>query len=183
MAWSEDEFTGLLLEAARIAADAHDGQRRKSTEASYVLHPLRVAGRVAAQTIEDRGRHQRMILAAILHDTLEDTEFPPEAIEERFGAGVLLLVKDLTKETDVEDRAERRRRMLEHCGTMNRDAQLVKLADRLDNMTEMDGMPADFIARYCHEAGVMLDRLRGACPPFEQEIAELIERHSNGAGS
>lgn len=179
MATTEPAFTITLLNAVRLASAAHDGQRRKPDDDPYILHPLRVAERVAGIAVDDPQEHHQMILAAVLHDVLEDTDVPADQIERAFGAEVLAIVRDLTQDTTLP-KPERRRRMIEHCGAMSRAAQIVKLADRLDNMSEMAAMPAEFIARYCREAREMLVQMHGACPPLEAQIAELIERFDAG---
>src|SRR5437588_11666198 len=123
----------LVAQAYDVAAQAHTGQRRLSGE-DYVNHPLEVAS-ILAELNLDAGT----IIAAILHDTVEDTELTIEEVEARFGAEVARLVQGVTKlgrisfRTPQQHQAENIRRMLL---AMADDVRvvLIKLADRLHNM-------------------------------------------------
>ena len=167
-------FTEKLLAAVRLAVEAHDGQKRKGSGAPYVLHPLRVASLVSGASVAEPQAHEAMILAAVLHDTLEDTAIDAEELRKRFGEDVAALVEHLTQDKS-KPRDERRRGMIEHCGAMPRKAQTIKLADRLDNLREIENMPQDFVERYCGEARQMLEQMRGACPELEREILGIVE--------
>lgn len=168
-----------LLAAILLAVSAHHGQMRKNGQDPYVVHPLRVARTVARAAIPDGMARAPLILAALLHDTLEDTAVTAAQLAQQFGAEVASMVQELTQDGSLP-KAERRARMLEHCGAMSAGAKIVKLADRLDNMRDMEGMSREFIARYCDEARIMLQQMRGACPAVEREIAQLIARHAQG---
>ncbi len=122
-----------VLRAYAIGAQAHAGQERKSGE-PYITHPVAVAGILA-----ELGLDAETIIAAILHDTLEDTELSREALAGEFGEVVAELVDGVTKldkmrfGTRQEADAESFRKMLL---AMARDIRviLIKLADRLHNM-------------------------------------------------
>lgn len=169
-------LAAAALDAVAFAAAAHDGQRRKGTGDTYILHPVRVAKRVAELTIDDPDAHRQMIIAALLHDVLEDTHATPQQIERRFGAAVLQLVEHLTEDMSLPH-GERVRCMFEHVGQLPREARLIKLVDRLDNVNEMDGLPREFISRYCRETRTLLGVLRGTCAGLEAEIAAILSRH------
>ncbi|MGB3748307.1 MAG: bifunctional (p)ppGpp synthetase/guanosine-3',5'-bis(diphosphate) 3'-pyrophosphohydrolase [Rhodanobacter sp.] len=122
-----------VLRAYEVGAQAHAGQERKSGE-PYITHPVAVAGILA-----ELGLDAETIIAAILHDTLEDTELSREALAGEFGEVVAELVDGVTKldkmrfGTRQEADAESFRKMLL---AMARDIRviLIKLADRLHNM-------------------------------------------------
>jgi guanosine-3',5'-bis(diphosphate) 3'-pyrophosphohydrolase len=126
-------------EAYLTGARAHAGQTRKSGE-PYITHPVAVATILA-----DLGMDAETIIAAILHDTLEDTPLPRAEIEEKFGSTVAELVDGVTKLDKVKFRnqqdaaAESFRKMLL---AMARDLRviLIKLADRLHNMRTLGSM-------------------------------------------
>ena len=130
---------GLVREAYVTGAHAHAGQTRKSGE-PYITHPVAVAAILA-----ELGMDAQTIIAAILHDTLEDTPLPREEIEARFGSVVAELVDGVTKLDKVKFRnqqeavAESFRKMLL---AMARDLRviLIKLADRLHNMRTLGSM-------------------------------------------
>ena len=123
----------LVLRAYAVGAQAHSGQERKSGE-PYITHPVAVASILA-----ELGLDAETIIAAILHDTLEDTELSREALAGEFGEVVAELVDGVTKldkmrfGTRQEADAESFRKMLL---AMARDIRviLIKLADRLHNM-------------------------------------------------
>ncbi len=131
----------LVKKAFEVARDAHDGQRRKSGE-PYIFHPLAVAKIVA----KDIGLGAISIAAALLHDTVEDTELTHDDIYEMFGEKISRIVRGLTKikrlkhEKDISLQAENFRKMIL---TLNEDVRviLIKIADRLHNMQTMDSMP------------------------------------------
>ena len=131
----------LIRLAFNTAVDAHKTQRRKSGEA-YIFHPIAVAKIVASEI----GLDATSIAAALLHDTVEDTEYTLDDIERLFGNTVAKIVHGLTKishlkkDKDVSLQAENFRKMLL---TLNDDIRviIIKIADRLHNMQTMDSMP------------------------------------------
>ena len=166
-----------LLEAVIFAVRRHAGQTRKATATPYVLHPLRTARTVMAITLPEGVRRDHCAVAAVLHDTLEDTPTTAAELEARFGPQVTRIVEELTQDQQLP-KAQRRRRMLDHCGQLSPAARVVKLADRLDNLREMDSLGDAFIQRYCAETTEMLAKLRGACPELEAAVAAELRRHS-----
>ncbi len=125
--------------AFRMSRAAHDGQTRKSGEA-YIHHPIEVAEILARMTMDDD-----TIVAALLHDTVEDTAMTCEQVEQSFGATVAALVDGVTKLEKVNfasrqmAAAESFRKMLM---AMSRDIRVIviKLADRLHNMRTIGAM-------------------------------------------
>ena len=132
----------LIRSAFDVAVDAHKDQRRKSGEA-YVFHPIAVAKIVASEI----GLDATSIVAALLHDVVEDTTYTLTDIERLFGEAVARIVDGLTKisnmstDKDVSLQAENFRKMLL---TLNEDVRviIIKIADRLHNMQTMDSMPS-----------------------------------------
>ncbi|MBQ3007923.1 MAG: bifunctional (p)ppGpp synthetase/guanosine-3',5'-bis(diphosphate) 3'-pyrophosphohydrolase [Clostridia bacterium] len=132
-----DNCTGKELcdvkKAYQIARDAHEGQKRLSGE-PYIMHPLSVAIILASL-----GMDEASIIAAILHDTVEDTKLTNAEVKKEFGETIAELVEGVTKigkvplQTKEEQQAENIRKMLM---AMSRDIRviIIKLADRLHNM-------------------------------------------------
>ncbi|WP_062311650.1 RelA/SpoT family protein [Demequina rhizosphaerae] len=122
--------TGLIERAYRVAEEAHRGQQRKSGE-PYITHPIAVA-----QIIADLGMPDSVIAAALLHDVVEDTEYPLERMEQEFGDEVAMIVDGVTKLDKVKygdaAQAETVRKMVV---AMAKDIRvlLLKLCDRLHN--------------------------------------------------
>jgi len=132
----------LVRKAYQFAAQAHDGQTRKSGD-PYVSHPLAVA-----QIIAELKLDVASVCAGLLHDCVEDTSATIEQLSELFGKEVAFLVEGVTKlgklpySTREEQQAENFRKMLL---AMARDIRviLVKLCDRLDNMRSLNHLPPE----------------------------------------
>ena len=139
-----------IRRAYEFGAEAHAGQKRLSGE-PYIYHPLAVA-RILAEMRMDH----HSILAALLHDVIEDTATAKEHIAHEFGAEVAELVDGVSKLTQIqfesraEEQAENFRKMLL---AMVRDIRviLVKLADRLHNMRTLGAMPPEKRRRIARE--------------------------------
>ncbi len=143
------EQVETIMQAYEFGAEAHEGQKRKTGE-PYISHPVAVA-----QELADMHLDAQAIIAAILHDVVEDTEASLDEIREKFGDDVALLVDGVSKLDQIQFRsraeaqAESFRKMML---AMIEDIRviLVKLADRLHNMQTLDAMPRDkqrYIAR------------------------------------
>ena len=127
-----------LLRALHFAAQKHRDQRRKDLDASpYINHPIEVAETLARVG----GVNQLAVLqAAILHDTVEDTETTLEELEEAFGREVRELVDELTDDKRLP-KAERKRLQVEHAPALSQRAKLVKLADKICNVRDIAHAP------------------------------------------
>ncbi|WP_447940561.1 RelA/SpoT family protein [Pseudoxanthomonas mexicana] len=140
----------LLRRAWEVGAAAHAGQTRKSGE-PYITHPVAVAGVLA-----ELGMDAETLIAAILHDTIEDTPLTGEEIAGEFGANVAELVEGVTKLDKLKFRdrqeaaAESFRKMLL---AMSRDLRviMIKLADRLHNMRTLGAQGAEARSRIARE--------------------------------
>lgn len=132
----------MVRKAFRLAADAHKDMRRRSGE-PFILHPINVAT-IAAREI---GLGRTSIIAALLHDTVEDTDMTLEYISGMFGEEVSKIIDGLTKIDEIADsnttaQAETLKKILL---TLTDDVRviLVKLADRLHNMRTLGAMPRE----------------------------------------
>jgi GTP diphosphokinase / guanosine-3',5'-bis(diphosphate) 3'-diphosphatase len=129
--------SALLLAAAHFAAAKHRDQRRKDSAASpYINHPIGVAEVMACNGVTDVVALQ----AALLHDTIEDTETTVAEIEDGFGADVLAVVLEVTDDKSLE-KAERKRRQIEKAQGLSDAAKLVKLGDKICNVTDVAANP------------------------------------------
>jgi len=171
-----------LFEALAFAAHKHRKQRRKDVEASpYINHPIALARTL---TVEGGIVDTKTLIAAVLHDTVEDTDTTFEEIQAMFGAKVADTVREVTDDTRL-DKAERKRLQIEHAPQMSKRAALVKLADKTSNLRSATlSPPADWsLARrrgYLDWARAVAAGLRGVNPWLEQQFdraaAELEER-------
>ncbi len=157
-----------VLSAATFAAERHRDQRRKGKDASpYINHPLALASLLA-----DRGeRDPTLLMAALLHDTVEDTATSFEDIERSFGREVADIVREVTDDKTLP-KAERKRLQIEHAARLTRRAKLVKLADKICNLHDMAvSPPTDWSLQrkreYFDWARAVVDPMRGVHPDLE----------------
>lgn len=121
-------------EALLFAKTAHDGALRKGTNIPYITHPIETAQIAAEMTMDED-----VIIAALLHDVIEDTPFTASDIEERFGQRVAGLVLE---ESENKRRSEsaantwllRKQETIAHLNSASREVKLIALADKLSNM-------------------------------------------------
>ncbi|MDE7188861.1 MAG: HD domain-containing protein, partial [Muribaculaceae bacterium] len=137
---SEDDLK-LLNQAFELAKKAHDEQQRKTGE-PYILHPIAVARIVAEEFRLDTDS----VMAAFLHDVVEDTSYRARDIQDNFGEDVAFLVKGLTKSKkkkyEMSKQLDNFKKMID---SVNYDLRtiLIKLADRLHNMRTLSSMRPD----------------------------------------
>jgi guanosine-3',5'-bis(diphosphate) 3'-pyrophosphohydrolase len=127
-----------LLEALQFAAHKHRAQRRKDVDASpYINHPLQVAAILATTGgVTDLPT----LLAAVLHDTIEDTGTTPEELEEHFGPEMRSLVLEVTDDKRLP-KEERKRLQIEHGSRLSPKAKLIKLGDKIANVHDVTTTP------------------------------------------
>src|SRR5580658_1139314 len=127
-----------ILKAAAFAATKHRDQRRKDEAASpYINHPIALANILAN---EGGVLDPVVIVAALLHDTIEDTETTLEELRAEFGAQVAGIVMEVTDDKSLA-KAERKRLQIEHAAHISESAKLVKLADKIANLRDMKSSP------------------------------------------
>jgi guanosine-3',5'-bis(diphosphate) 3'-pyrophosphohydrolase len=127
-----------LFAALHFAADKHRDQRRKGECASpYINHPIEVAellARVGGVT------DIALLQAAILHDTLEDTETTAQELERLFGSTVRHLVEEVSDDKSLP-KEQRKRLQVKHAPTLSREARQIKLADKICNLRDLTNRP------------------------------------------
>jgi GTP diphosphokinase / guanosine-3',5'-bis(diphosphate) 3'-diphosphatase len=127
-----------VLRAADAAARWHVHQRRKgAAEEPYINHLLEVATLVAEAT---DGKDPELVIAALLHDSIEDQEVPRSIIAEAFGDGVAKLVEEVTDNKKLE-KHERKRLQVEHAHKKSQRAKILKLADKTSNLRAIAASP------------------------------------------
>jgi len=131
-----------LLQAIAFAADKYRRQRRKDAEGSpYINHVIAVATVLA---VEGHVSDPVTLIAAALHDTVEDTQTTFEELEEQFGPQVTDLVPELTDDKSLE-KTERKRLQVEHAGSSSNRAKELKIADKICNIRDITvSPPADW---------------------------------------
>lgn len=165
-----------LLAAARYAADQHAKQRRKGGgQRPYIGHPIDVA-----ETIARVGgvRNVEVLCAALLHDTVEDTDATDEELERRFGATVTSLVREMTDDKTLPS-SEQKRLQVVNAPHKSRDAKAIKLGDKICNVGEIgtDPPPEWDVQRrrqYFDWAERVVNALRGEHPALERLFDETV---------
>ena len=131
-----------VLKAAHFAAQKHAGQRRKGAAAEpYIDHLLEVAELVSSALAEP---DTNLVIAALLHDTVEDTGVTKQVLVETFGSDVADLVMEMTDDKSLP-KAERKRLQIVHASQISVRAQVIKLADKISNLRAIvSSPPADW---------------------------------------
>jgi len=130
--------TRKVFQALAFAAHKHRDQRRKDEGASpYINHPIALANIL----VNEGGITDHVVLcAAILHDTIEDTETTYEELVDAFGREIADVVREVTDDKSL-DKAERKLLQIEHAAHASRRAKLVKLADKTCNLRDLAATP------------------------------------------
>jgi len=124
-------WTKKEQEALEFSFQAHKGQKRKGSGVDYIAHPMTVA-----LILAKIGVQEDVLIAGILHDIIEDTDFEKEDIKEQFGPIVAKLVEEVSEDKKLP--YETRKRMaFEKISEMSREAILIKAADTLANLTDL----------------------------------------------
>lgn len=127
-----------LLDAIGFAAERHTDQRRKDVrQTPYINHPLALARMLAC---EGGVTDVEVLIAAVLHDTVEDTETTEAELRERFGDRVAAMVMEVTDDTNLP-KARRKELQVEHAPSRSNGAALVKLADKTCNLADVASSP------------------------------------------
>ncbi|MCB1986791.1 MAG: bifunctional (p)ppGpp synthetase/guanosine-3',5'-bis(diphosphate) 3'-pyrophosphohydrolase, partial [Burkholderiaceae bacterium] len=127
----------LLLKATEFAANKHRNQRRKDAEASpYINHPIALAN-----LLVDTGVYDVVVLcAALLHDTIEDTETTGDELEAQFGRAIASIVLEVTDDKRLAKEV-RKQLQIDHAPHISTAAKLVKLADKICNLRDILASP------------------------------------------
>jgi len=168
----------LIIEALQFAARKHRDQRRKDREASpYVNHPIDLAHVLCNEAgIED----PVVLAAALLHDTVEDTDTTEQELIGHFGPEIASIVMEVTDDKSLP-KARRKRLQVEHAPHASERARLVKLADKICNLRDMAGSPPanwslERRREYFDWAREVVEGLRGTHPVLERLFDEACAR-------
>lgn len=173
-----DDALSLILRATAFAAEKHRDQRRKGADASpYINHPIAVAHVLNQAGVSD----PTVLAAALLHDTIEDTDTTPTDLEDRFGKDITAIVLEVTDDKSLS-KQKRKRLQVEKAGRIGDRAKLVKLADKICNLREIRTCPPKGWSlkrkcRYFDWAKEVVDAMRGVNSGLERIFdAEFARR-------
>lgn len=164
----------MLLEAVAFAAEKHRHQRRKDAHASpYINHPIELAILLQREGITD----PVTLCAALLHDTIEDTETTADELARTFGADVASVVLEVTDDKHL-GKQQRKQLQIDHAPALSKRARAVKLADKICNLSDIVKSPPTgwSLARrreYFEWAKAVIDGLRGQHPGLERMFDEV----------
>ena len=170
-----DDSTDLVLRAVAFAAHKHRDQRRKDKDASpYINHPIQLA-----KVLWEDGevRYAEVIAAALLHDTLEDTETTWMELRGEFGEDIADVVLEVT-DTQWIKKELRKRLQVTRARHSSEQAKLVKLADKICNLRDMSAHPPagwglERKQQYFDWAKEVVDQLRGTHAGLERKFDEV----------
>lgn len=155
----------LIEQAKKFAELKHMGQTRKfDKNNAYINHPLAVAERLAYFC-----KDEAMIAAALLHDTIEDTNTSYGEILQLFGIKVANLVEELTSDKEEANKIGKAQYLTNKINGLSEDARLIKFLDRENNVSDFPKSPMEFSKRYAKETQYILDHLN-----FEPSCNEKI---------
>ena len=161
----------LIIKAVHFAAMKHSKQRRKDEDISpYINHPISVA-RIISKIgeIDD----PEVLAAALLHDTIEDTETTPDELEKEFGINVRQYVEEVTDDKSLP-KEERKLKQIEHAKTISKGAALIKLGDKISNVTDViNNPPNDWSEDRRDQYLNWAERVINNCP----KVNERLENH------
>ena len=167
-----------LLDAIHFAADKHRYQRRKDPDSTpYINHPLSLAELLARV---GGVRDPVVLIAAVLHDTVEDTKTTFDEIEARYGAEVRGVVAEVTDDKTLA-KPVRKEQQVEHAAHASPRAKLVKLADKICNVMDVtDHAPPDWQrerrSEYLDWSARVVDGCRGTNAVLEAEFDRVLAR-------
>jgi len=163
----------ILLKALHFAADKHRDQRRKDVNTSpYINHPIGVA-----QILSEVGGvdDPEILAAAILHDTVEDTETSLAELSREFGDRVARIVSEVTDDKSLS-KADRKKRQIEHAPELSEEGALVKVADKISNVTDVsNNPPSGWDINRRMEYLDWAERVVGKCPVVNTPLLAKFE--------
>jgi len=167
-----------LIEAINFAAKKHVNQKRKGADNQpYINHPLEVLHLLTGVgKVEDFD----ILIAAVLHDTIEDTKTTEEEITKLFGANVCKMVLELTDDKSLP-KAERKQLQIEHAPHISKGARQIKLCDKISNIRDVmenppDGWSEKRRSEYVLWGEKVVAGLRGANENLEKRFDELMAK-------
>jgi guanosine-3',5'-bis(diphosphate) 3'-pyrophosphohydrolase len=167
----------LVLQAAAFAAEKHRTQRRKDVETPYINHPIQLAYILVQANIED----PIVLAAALLHDTVEDTSTTFDEIEIVFGFEIARIVAECSDDKTLT-KLERKQAQIDHAAKLSEKARLVKIADKIANISDIDGAPPagwsiERKREYFDWAKAVVEQMRGTNKALEERFdAEFTKR-------
>ena len=159
----------LILKATKFSALKHQDQKRKDGKTPYVIHPISVAMILSEiGGIDD----EEILSAALLHDTIEDTDTTVDEIDREFGSKIRSIIEELTDNKELTY-YERKQFQIDHAPNLSKEATLVKIADKISNVTDIiDEKPTDWDDARCKEYIDWAESVINRCPKVNMKLEE-----------
>mgnify|MGYP001170763341 CR=1 FL=1 len=160
----------LILKATQFSALKHQDQKRKDGKTPYIIHPISVAIILSEiGGIDDEG----ILSAALLHDTIEDTDTTADEIGREFGPTIRSIVEELTDDQEISY-SKRKRLQIDHAPNLSKEATLVKIADKISNVTDIiNEQPFDWDDNRCKDYIEWAETVINNC----QKVNRNLENH------
>jgi guanosine-3',5'-bis(diphosphate) 3'-pyrophosphohydrolase len=155
-----------IQKAEDFARTKHLGQKRKLSNDPYIVHPIRVA-----KIVSEFSDNPVLLMAALLHDTIEDTQTTYEDIKANFSDEVADMVMALTNDPEEKERMGKKEYLTKKMSLMDSDTLLVKLADRLDNVRDLNDSDLPWSRNYAVQTEYILDHLQ---PPVLNGFHKML---------
>jgi len=169
------ESLKLIFKALKFSAQKHKNQRRKGPdEAPYINHPIEVCYQLISCNVADINT----LIAAILHDTIEDTNTTPKEIEEAFGKDVLKIVEEVTDDKSLPKEV-RKELQIANARKKSSSAKQIKIADKICIVTDIvksppKGWSLEIKIEYLDWAEKVVNELKGANDCLEKLFKERL---------
>lgn len=151
--------------------ERHNNQTRKSSNIPYAVHPIRVASILRSAGFTEF-KHENLLISALLHDLIEDTDTTFDEIYDLFGEKITSIVRELTK-----PKRGLKEEWLKTFGSASIEAKIIKMADRIDNLLDMniEFWPAEKKREYANQAKLILENCGGANKNLAHKLKIIVE--------
>jgi len=159
--------------ALSYAFEKYGNLKRKAKDIPYVIHPVRVT-LILRSVGFNEFEHEELMIAALLHDLCEDTNTTLKEIDKIFGEKIVSIVDELSKPVNAKD--HKKDRWLENFKNSSKEAKIIKIADRIDNLLEMvDDWTIQKQIAYANQARIVLKSCRDANKELADKLEEIIK--------
>jgi len=166
------EFS-IYWNAISFAFSKYGDLKRKSNDIPYVVHPIRITTILHATGFNEFD-HEDLMIAALFHDLLEDTDIDLKEIEDKFGKKVGEIVVELTEPEGAKGQIKDK--WLEEFISKSKEAKIIKLADRIDNLMDMKDIWDEKRQRsYTNQGSIILKSCGHANKQLANKLDELID--------
>ena len=157
----------LVLKATQFAALKHCDQRRKDGKTPYIIHPISVAMILSEiGSIED----PEILSAALLHDTLEDTDTSAHELDKNFGSRVRIIVEELT-DNDMLTFSQSKQMQIDNAPHLSKNATLVRIADKISNVSDViENPPPEWNQKRCNKYVDWAEAVMNNCQKVNQDL-------------